>query len=340
MLLQRFVLFALLVLATLGTACKKKEASSGGNQPSSGFKVGLVFDVGGRGDKSFNDAAYRGLERAKKELSTDFEVIEPGEGADREAGLRQLASNKDIKIVFGVGFIFTDDITTVSKEFPEKKFVCIDYTVDTTKKIPDNLAAVVFREEEGSFLVGALAALTSKTNTIGFVGGMDSPLIRKFQNGYANGAKYANPKCNVLSGYAGLTGDGFKNPAKGKEIALSQYNKNADVIFHASGVTGKGVFEAALEKQKFAIGVDSNQEDEAKGLVLTSMVKVVDEAVFNEINAVKTNSFKGGVSVFGLSNKGVDYIYNEKNKALISDSTRAKVESIRAKLVAGEIKAL
>jgi basic membrane protein A len=325
--------------------CGKKETDPKPEASRENMKSGLVFDVGGRGDKSFNDAAFAGLERAQKELGIAFEYLEPGEGADREASLRQLASDGSIKAIVGAGFIFTDDITAVAKDFPEKKFICIDYSIDPSKTIPPNLAAITFKEEEGSFLVGALAALASKSGVIGFVGGMDSPLIRKFQKGYENGAKYVRPSIKVVVGYAGLTGEGFKNPNKGKELALTQFSQNADVIYHASGITGQGVFEAAREKARLVIGVDMNQENEAKTadgkpLVLTSMVKVVDEIVFKEIAAVKNGTFKGGHKVLGLAENGVNYIYNDKNKPLISDSAKAVVESLRAKLIAGEIKPL
>ncbi|MFN3561760.1 MAG: BMP family protein [Chloroherpetonaceae bacterium] len=328
-------------MSVIAINCSSKKTDT--DKQSENFKSGLVFDVGGRGDKSFNDAAFRGVEMAKEKFGIGYEYIEPGEGADREAALRQLSSQSDIAIIIGAGFIFTDDITAVAKEFPNKKYVCIDYSVDTTKPIPENLAAITFREEEGSFLVGALAAMVSKTGVIGFVGGMDSPLIRKFQKGYENGAKYVRPDVKVITGYAGLTGEGFKNPGKGKELALSQYNQNADVIYHASGITGLGVFEAAREKGRLVIGVDMNQENEArlpdgKTLVLTSMVKIVDEVVLNEIHNVKKGTFKGGHKALGLAEKGVDYIYNDVNRYLISDSVRAAVEELRRKIVQGEIK--
>lgn len=329
------------LISVIAINCSSKKTD--GDKQSEKFKSGLVFDVGGRGDKSFNDAAFRGVEMAKEKFGIGYEYIEPGEGADREAALRQLSSQSDIAVIIGAGFIFTDDITAVAKEFPNKKYVCIDYSVDTSKPIPENLAAITFREEEGSFLVGALAAMVSKTGVIGFVGGMDSPLIRKFQKGYENGAKYVRPDVKVITGYAGLTGEGFKNPAKGKELALSQYNQNADVIYHASGITGLGVFEAAREKGRLVIGVDMNQENEVrspdgKTLVLTSMVKVVDEAVLNEIDNVRNGTFKGGHKVLGLAEKGVDYIYNDVNRYLISDSVRVAVEELRRKIVQGEIK--
>lgn len=334
-------LIGVVLISVIAINCSSKKTDE--DKQSEKFKSGLVFDIGGRGDKSFNDAAFRGVEMAKEKFGIGYEYIEPGEGADREAALRQLSSQSDIAVIIGAGFIFTDDITAVAKEFPNKKYVCIDYSVDTSKPIPENLAAITFREEEGSFLVGALAAMVSKTGVIGFVGGMDSPLIRKFQKGYENGAKYVRPDIKVLTGYAGLTGEGFKNPAKGKELALSQYNQNADVIYHASGITGLGVFEAAREKGRLVIGVDMNQENEAKlpdgrTLVLTSMVKVVDEVVLNEIANVKNGTFKGGHKALGLAEKGVDYIYNDVNRYLISDSVRTAVEELRRKIVQGEIK--
>jgi basic membrane protein A len=328
-----YILFAVCIIASCG---KKDDSTS--KDKTGVIKVGLVFDVGGRGDKSFNDAAYRGLEKAKKELGVDFEYIEPGPGGDREAALRQFASRPDIAIIFGIGFIFTDEITKMAQEFPEKKFACVDYTVDPSKTLPSNLIALEFKEEEGSFLVGVIAGLTTKTNAVGFVGGMESPLIKKFQVSYEAGVKYANPKCKVLIGYAGVTGDAFKNPGKGKELALGQYSQGADIIYHASGVTGLGVFEAARETKKLAIGVDSDQSDEAPGLILTSMVKSVDVSVYECIKETKDGTFKGGrVETFGLKSKGVDYIYDDKNKNLITDEVRKKTEEVRNEIISGKI---
>src|ERR1051326_6327194 len=319
-LIRVFAIVAVFTFAYAG--CGKKTEESHSNAP---FKVGLVFDVGGRGDKSFNDAAYRGLERGKKELGVEYEYIEPGPGADREAALRQLATRDDISVIFGIGFIFTDDITNISKEFPAKKFACVDYTYDSTKPLPPNLLAIEFKEEEGSFLVGALAGLMTKTNILGFVGGMQSPLIKKFEAGYSQGVRYVNPNCTVLIGYAGNTGEAFKNPGKGKEIALGQYSRGADIIYHASGVTGLGVFEAAREMHKLAIGVDSDQNREAPGSVLTSMIKVVDTAIFETIRQAKEASFQGGRALtFDVKSKGVDYVYDENNKSLIPDDIHRK----------------
>ena len=331
------VLVALILLLAilLAGGCGQKKAEDQAAKP---IKIGLVFDVGGRGDKSFNDAAYRGLEKAKKELGVEYEYIEPGPGADREAGLRQFASRDDIPLIFGIGFIFTDDIANVAREFPGKKFACVDYSVDPVKALPPNLVALEFKEEEGSFLVGALAALITKTSVIGFVGGMQSPLIRKFELGYAAGAKSANPAIRVLVAYAGIAGDAFKNPGKGKEIALGQYAGGADIIYHASGVTGLGVFEAAREKNKLAIGVDSDQFHEAPGFILTSMTKIVDTSVFETIRSVLDGTFQGGkVMTFDLKSRGLDYVYDANNKSLIPDSVRSKVEALRENIISGEI---
>ncbi len=326
-------LAAALALIALASGCAKKAADT---TPTGALTAGLVFDIGGRGDKSFNDAAYAGLEKAKAELGVATDYIEPGEGGDREAALRQLAARGD-SLVYGIGFMFTEDITRIATEFPQQKFACVDYTVTPGAAIPPNLAALTFREEEGCFLTGALAALTSKTGVIGFVGGMDSPLIRKFEAGYRAGAQTARPDVKVLVSYAGVTPDAFKNPTKGKELALSQYGKNADIIFHASGSTGLGVFEAAREKDKFAIGVDRDQYDDMPGHILTSMVKGVTTAVFETAQRVKGGTFAGGVQRFGLKEGGVDYVYDDRNKALISDDVHATVEAYRQKIIDGTI---
>ncbi len=296
-----------------------------------------MFDIGGRGDKSFNDAAYAGLERAQKELGVTFSTLETNEGSDREAQLRQLAAG-DAKLVFGVGFLFTDDVLALAREFPNQKFACVDYTLSAGDTLPANLVALKFREEEGSFLVGALSALLSKTGKVGFVGGMEIPLIRKFQAGFTAGAKAVNPKITVMVKYAGNTGAAFKDPTKGKELALAEYQAGADIIFHASGSTGLGVFEAARELKKLAIGVDSDQYDEAPGVVLTSMVKRVDTAVFDTIRDLKAGNWQGGVREFGLADSGVTWVYDDRNKAGIPAAVKATVDSLQAEIVAGRIR--
>lgn len=328
----------LFVLLSVGFfSCKKEE--NGDSSSGSGIKIkaGLVFDVGGRGDKSFNDAAYKGLEKAKKELDIDFEIIDPGDGADRESALRKLASQPDVNIIFGVGFIFTEDITKIARDFPDKKFGCIDYSVNPGTQIPENLIALKFKEEEGSFLVGALAALKSKTGTIGFIGGMESALIRKFEKGYEQGAKYINPDIKIFKSYVGITGEGFKNPGKAEEIAKSQYHNGADIVYHASGLSGIGVFKAARELDKLVIGVDLDQYSEAPGFVLTSMVKIVDEIIFETVRDYKSGQFRGGIRSLGLKEKGVGYIFDDNNKNLIGNEIRKRLEEIRTKIISGEI---
>ena len=303
--------------------------------------VGIVLDVGGLGDKSFNDGAYRGAMRAEKELGAHIRLIEPGEGADREAGLRLLAA-EHMDLVIGVGFIFTDDITQLAKEYPNTNFAGVDYSLATDKAgnpipPPPNVAALKFKEEEGSFLVGALAALVGNSKKVGFVGGMDVPLIQKFEAGYRAGVKAVCPDCTVIAQYAGVTPEAFRNPGKGKELALNQYQQGVNVIYHASGSTGLGVFEAARQTGKFAIGVDADQYSEAPGRVLTSMVKGIDVAVFDMIKRVRDHTFKGGIYTFGLAQNGVGYVYDEHNRALIPDSVRARLEQLKADIIAGKI---
>ena len=319
-----------------------RPSGAGAARTADAVDVGIVFDVGGRGDKSFNDGAYLGGQRAEKELGARVRFIEPGDGSDREAGLRLLAA-EGMDVVIGIGFIFTDDLTQLARDYPNTSFAGIDFAVATDAEgnpiaPPPNLAALKFREEEGSFLVGALAALVSRTKKVGFVGGMDSPLIQKFEVGYRAGVKQVCPSCTVLVGYAGVTPEAFRNPGKGKELALSQYGQGADIIYHASGSTGLGVFEAARVTGKLAIGVDADQYAEAPGHVLTSMVKGVDEAVFDVIKLVKEHRFKGGIYQLGLRENGVGYVYDANNRRLIPDSVHARVERLREEIVAGRVR--
>src|SRR5919202_547283 len=316
---------------------------SGAAEPPRGdaVDVGIVFDVGGRGDKSFNDGAYDGAMRAQRELGANVRFVEPGEGSDREAGLRLLAA-EGMDLVIGVGFIFTDDLTELAKEYPGVHFAGVDYALKTDAAgnvipPPPNLAALKFREEEGSYLVGALAALAGRSKRVGFVGGMDIPLIHKFEAGYRAGVMHVCPDCQVVAQYAGVTPEAFRNPGRGKELALSQYQSGVKIIFHASGSTGLGVFEAARATGKLAIGVDADQYGEAPGFVLTSMVKGVDAAVYDAIARVKDGTFRGGVYQFGLKEQGVGYVYDAHNRALIPDSVHAKLEGLREEIIAARI---
>jgi basic membrane protein A and related proteins len=328
-------LLALAIVATfLPARAAEKKASSAVVKPKA--RVGLVFDVGGRGDKSFNDAAYLGVSRAEKELGVEVSYLEPASTEDREAALR-LFSARSFDLVIGVGFIFSSDIEEVARAYPNVRFAGIDFAPGPNG-IPPNVAALAFREEEGSFLVGAVAGLLSKTGHVGFVGGMAGPLIRKFEVGYGAGVEAACPKCVVHSAYAGTTPDAFRDPAKGKALANAQIAASSDVIYHASGSTGHGVFEAAKDAHAFAIGVDADQYDEMPGTVVTSMIKRGDVAVFNIVKDVVDGTFKGGMRVFGLSDDGVDYVHEGPHAAEIPDPVKAKVKELRDEIVAGKIK--
>ena len=304
-------------------------------------RVGLVFDVGGRGDLSFNDMAYAGLARATKTYAARIasKFLEPTAGGqNREELLRLLAEGK-YDLIIGVGFLFTDAITKVAKEFPAARFAIVDGCPDTPAP---NIACLLFKEQEGSFLVGALAGMYTKTNKAGFVGGMKIPLIERFEAGYTAGAEYVNPKVRVYADYAGTTGEAFKDPVKGKELALAQYDRGADIIYHASGATGIGVFEAAVGRNKMAIGVDADQSltvpASERPHILTSMTKRVDVAVFDTIRALLQASWKPGPQVFGLREGGVGYALNAYNKELLSPYV-PKLEALKKEITTGKIKA-
>jgi basic membrane protein A len=334
--LTRVVPIVLCCLAVALSGCGSGEPQEGGTGSSERYRVGMVFDIGGKGDKSFNDSAYRGMLHAADEFGIDYTEFEPGQDADRETGLRKLAQ-AEYDVIIGVGFLFSDSIKKVATDYPGIKFACVDYDVRPGEELPPNLAGVKFREEEGSFLVGILAAMFSETGRIGFVGGMDIPLIHKFEAGYIAGAKHADPSVSVTVAYAGTTPQAFADPAKGKELALLQYGRGVDVIYHASGSTGNGVIEAAKESGMYAIGVDSNQNYMAPGNMLTSMVKRVDNSVYMTIKAAIEGEFEGGVREFGLAEDGVAYAIDEHNESMISDEMVAAVEAAEAAIVAGEI---
>jgi basic membrane protein A len=297
-------------------------------------RVGLVFDVGGRGDKSFNDAAYEGLMRAERELDVEVRYLEPAGTEDREAALRLFASQA-LDLVIGVGFIFSSDVDAVARAYPSIHFACVDYSPG--KDVPPNVLGLAFREEEGSFLVGAAAGLLSKSKTVGFVGGMTIPLIRKFEAGYVAGVAETCATCNVIATYAGATPDAFKDPAKGKLLAISEASAGADVIFHASGSTGHGVFEGAKEMHARAIGVDADQHDEMPGVVVTSMIKRVDVAVFDAIEDVIQARFHGGMRALGVVDHGVDWVHEGPHASDLPSDVVAAVEALRERVAHGEI---
>ena len=296
------------------------------------LKIGLVLDKGGKDDKSFNSAAFEGAKRAEKELGIELKYVEATDVNAIENLHRNLAG-KGYDLIIGVGFAQVDAIKKISAQFPKTKFAVVDGEVNSS-----NVKSLLFEEHEGSFLMGAIAALTSKTGKLGFIGGMDVPLIRRFAMGYAAGVKYVNPKATVSENFIGVTGEAWNNPAKAKELALSQYSSDIDVIFVAAGASGAGAFDAAEEKKKFAIGVDSNQNWMKPGVVLTSMLKRVDVAVFGTISEVKAGTFKAGVYRYGLKDKGVDYAFDENNKNVLSAEVRKKADDIKMKILKGQIK--
>ena len=320
----RAVLLALAVIAT-AVGCAGKQSASGA------ARIGMVTDVGGLGDRSFNDSAYAGLVRAKTDLHVDTTVLQSRSAADYQINLTVLA-NKEYDEIFAIGFLMARDVTEVSERYPQRHFSIIDAVVDQP-----NVTSVTFKEEEGSFLVGAVAALVGHSKKIGFVGGMDVPLIQKFEAGYRAGVKHVCSDCTVIAQYAGVTPEAFRNPGKGKELALNQYQQGVNIIYHASGSTGLGVFEAARQTGKFAIGVDADQFNEAPGRIVTSMVKGIDVAVYDMIKLVRDRRFTGGIYTFGLAQNGVGYVYDAHNRALIPDAVRARLERIRADIIAGTI---
>ncbi len=302
----------------------------------SGLKVAIVFDIGGKNDKSFNEAAYRGLERARTELGITASYFEPTEGADRESALRSKAAEGN-DLVIGVGFIFGPDLERLAKQFPNVKFAGIDYSPSPGVGTIDNLAGLRFREHEGSFVVGAIAGMVTRSKTVGFVGGMKIPLIRKFEAGYEAGVHHVCPTCTVIGAYAGTEPKAFADPTRGAELAQAQVGNGADVIFHASGKTGDGVFAVARRNRILAIGVDSDQFEAAPCCVLTSMVKRVDVAVLDIIKDLAANKFKGGIHELGLAEAGVGFVTDERNRHLLPLDVATKAKKLADEIVAGRI---
>ena len=336
--LKLSILVLFLIFVTVFTGCTTPVTSS--------IKVGIFFGIGGLGDKSFNDSAYRGIEWAETDFNIEHTELEPEEGGDIEVSLRNLAM-MDYDLIIGVGFSFADAISTVADEFPNTKFAIVD--ADITDKL--NVVSLLFKENEGSFLVGMIAglkAIDDGKDTVGFLGGMDIPLIHKFEAGYIAGVHYVYPECEILSTYVG----NFVDPVQGKELALLQYDDGAWVIFHASGKTGEGVFEAGKERKRYVIGVDSNQnymgyiEETGENFGLTSMLKQVDVSVYLTIKSVIEGTFVGGTEIFGLNKTatiggkeyyGVYYALDEYNEDLITSEMIAQVEEVRDKIISGEI---
>ncbi len=295
------------------------------------LKVGLVLDKGGRDDKSFNAAAFAGATEAQKKFGIELKVVEASDDTAIEPSLRTYAQ-RGYQLIIGIGFVQASAVEKVAKDFPKIHFLVVDSDV----KQP-NVRSVIFKEHEGSFLVGVIAALTSKTNSVGFIGGMDIPLIRRFEMGYRAGAIAAKPKVNVLSQYVGSTSDSWKNPTKAKELAASQYQKKVDVIFAPAGASALGVFDAAEELQKFAIGVDSNQNWVKPGRILTSMIKRVDLAVFQTIEKEAQGKFEAGSYALGIKENAIDFAMDENNKSIVAPDVLKKANEFKEKILKGSV---
>lgn len=289
----------------------------------------IIFDLGGKFDKSFNEAAFNGAERWAKETGGTYKELEMQDEAQREQALRRLAEAGANPVVM-TGFAFGDVLSKVAPDFPDTKFAIIDMVVDAP-----NVKSVVFNEHEGSYLVGMMAALASKTGTVGFIGGMDIPLIRKFGCGYAQGVKAVNPDAKLVLNMTGDTPAAWNDPVKGAELAKGQKAQGADVIYAAAGGTGIGVLQAAADEGILSIGVDSNQNYLHPGQVLTSMTKRVDNAVYAAFT--EGEALTPGINVMGLANEGVGYAMDEHNAALVTPEMQAKVDEAAAKIKSGEI---
>jgi basic membrane protein A len=320
---------AMLVVTVLLSGCR---ALTSGEDEAGRVRVGIVFDIGGKDDKSFNAAAWEGVKRAAQDLPIKLRDVEPGDPTSIEPCMRAFAE-RGYDLIIGVGFAQMPIMERVAHDYPNLKFAIIDEVID----LP-NVASLIFKEHEGSFLVGMIAGSVTKTNKIGFVGGMDIPLIHKFETGYEEGARYANPKVEVFDNYVGVTDAAWNNPGKGKELAKAQIDRGADIIFQAAGNSGLGVFDAAEETAKLAIGVDSNQNWVKPGFILTSMIKRVDVAVYNAVKEVVEGRFKGGIHLFGLENDGVAYALDEYNRSLIPEEILEAVERAKQEIIAGRIK--
>lgn len=317
-----------LILAACGDKTPKKEGAAAG---AVGEPV-IVFDAGGKFDKSFNESGYNGAEMFKKETGKSYLGFELQNPAELEGILRKMAQRGGNPIVT-MGFNSAPALTKVAVELPKSNFVIIDSEVQQP-----NVKSIQFREEEGSFLVGALAAMASKSGKVGFIGGMDNSVIRKFSCGFEQGAKHINTQAEVIKNIVGTTGDAWNNPTKGGELAKAQFDRGVDVVFAAAGGTGNGVYQAAKDSKKYAIGVDSNQNYLFPGTMLTSMVKRVDNAVLASFKEAAEGSFKAGSMSMGLKEGGVDWADDEHNKALVSDEMRTKVNAIKKDIIDGKIK--
>ncbi len=315
----------------IGAALAAVGMAAVGMAQAEDFTPAVVFDMGGKFDKSFNEAAYNGAQRYQAETGIQYREFEVTNPSMREQAIRNMA-RRGAQVVIAMGFAQAAAVEAVAKEFPDTKFTLIDMVVD----LP-NVQSVIFKEHEGSFLVGMAAAMTSKTGKIGFVGGMDIPLIRKFALGYVEGAKHVNPDIEIFQNMTGTTPSAWNDPTRGGELARSQFDRGADVVYAAAGGTGIGVYQAAKDAGKLAIGVDSNQNYIHPGTMLTSMIKRVDVAVYEAFKGAQDGTWKGGIQILGLAEDGVGWAVDEHNRSLISADMEAAIEQARKDIIAGKI---
>ena len=321
--MKRDVLRWVAILAVVGIA---------GAGHAQTIKPAVVYSTGGKFDKSFNEGVAQGAAKFKAESKLDVAEFEPQNETQFEQAHRRFAQRGQDPII-AVGFSQAVALEKVAKEFPKTRFTIIDSKVD----LP-NVQSVLFKEQEGSFLVGYLAALASKTGKIGFVGGMDIPLIRRFACGYVQGARHANPKIEVIQNMTGTTPAAWNDPGRGAELAKGQFDRGVDVIYAAAGGTGIGVLQAAKDRGKMGIGVDSNQNHLHPGTMLTSMIKRVDLVAYRSFQAAKAGTWKGGLQVLGLKEGGIDWALDQHNDKLVTPPMRRQMDTVKAGIISGSIK--
>ncbi|GAB2867748.1 BMP family ABC transporter substrate-binding protein [Pseudoduganella ginsengisoli] len=297
-------------------------------------KLGIVYDAGGKFDKSFNQSAFEGASRFQKETGIKFIEVQASSDTQAEQVLRGLA-RKNLDLIASIGFAQTQAVQKVAKEFPKVRFVLIDGVAQGA-----NVNSITFKEEEGSYLAGVAGAMASKTKKLGFIGGIDIPLIRTFACGYAQGAKSVDKKAEVIQNMVGTTASAWNDPAKGGELARSQFERGVDVVFAVAGGSGNGVLQTAKEKGKLSIGVDSNQNGLYPGSVLTSMVKNVGNAVYDSFMQQKNGTWQAGVTAKGLKEGGVDWALDENNRKLITPDIEKKVMAARKDIIDGKVKVI
>jgi basic membrane protein A len=334
-----FALGTVTILALL-SACSAADANSAGSSTPS-ITPGIVTDIGGLGDRGFNDLAKAGLEAAQADLGIEGKVVVPATPADYDSNLTQFAENGS-NPVFGIGFTFADAIAAAAEKFPETHFGIVDSVVDAP-----NVASLVFREEEGSYLAGVVAGLMTQEETaytassdkvVGFIGALDAPLIEKFGAGFKQGVLSVCSDCDVLYQYIGTTGDAFSDPTTAKEIALNMHSKGADVIYHAAGASGDGLFKAAQDQKFFAIGVNVDQAIPVPDApILTSVLKRVDSAIQSVITAEAAGEFAGGVQSFGLSDEGIALAPFGQFDSVVPDAVKQAVSDASADIISGDI---